>query len=277
MWLLFFFNSVANRRQNPSYRDFILGFYRGTAKFYNDKIKHTLNKNNMDKFRNLLFVSVFFVAPALVAGPILNRRIVQEKRETSKELLKAASFASWKHRNQTRKSVNKEPYIIHPLRVSELVATLGGAGDNLPLLQAAVLHDTVEDTDTSFEELENVFGLKVRRLVEEVSDDKSLAKEERKRLQIEHAAKKSNEGKILSMADKVANLEDLLTRPNGEGIPLGWTVDRIQGYCAWALSVAQGLKGQSEELDRRLRELVSGEFTYVDGKRYPALPKSGIK
>jgi len=229
----------------------------------------------MDKFRNLLFASVFFGAPLVVVGPLLQRRIAQEKRELSQELLKASSFAAHKHRSQTRKSREKAPYIEHPLRVAELVATLGGQGDNIQLLQAALLHDTVEDTETTYEELEKMFGIKVRKLVEEVSDDKSLPKDVRKRLQIENAPKKSPEAKILSMADKVANLEDLLTRPNGDGVPVGWSVDRIQKYCAWALSVSEGLKGPSDALDKRLRQLVSGEFIHADGKKYPALPSGG--
>jgi (p)ppGpp synthase/HD superfamily hydrolase len=223
------------------------------------------------RLSNFLLASVFFIAPAVVVGPILNRKITQEKKEMSKELLKASSFAAWKHRNQKRKNIDSDTYIIHPLRVSELVATLGGAGDNVHLLQAALLHDTVEDTDTTFDEVENLFGSKVRKLVEEVSDDKSLPKEVRKRLQIEHAAKKSREAKILSMADKVANLEDMMIKPNG--IPVGWSVERVQQYCAWALAVSQGLKGESVDLDKRLRELVTGEFQYFDGKKYPALPQ----
>ena len=226
----------------------------------------------MDKFRSVLLMTFFVATPIAVIGPVLNRRIAKEKADASKEVLRAASFAAFKHRKQTRKSKESEPYIIHPLRVSELVATLGESGDNIPLLQAAILHDTVEDTDTTFEELEKNFGPKVCKLVQEVSDDKSLAKDVRKQLQIEHAPKKSPEAKILSMADKVANLEDLLTKPNGFGIPLGWSVERVQNYCVWASAVAKGLQGEAKLLDQRLTQLVSGEFEHMDGKRYPAIP-----
>jgi hypothetical protein len=227
----------------------------------------------MDKFRSLLLMTFFVATPIVIVGPVLNRRIVNEKAEASREVLRAASFAAHKHRKQTRKSKESEPYIIHPIRVSELVATLGGKGDNIPLVQAAMLHDTVEDTDTTYEELEKQFGPKVRSLVQEVSDDKNLPKEVRKRLQIEHAPKKSPEAKILSMADKVANLEDLLTRSNGDGVPLGWSVERVQNYCVWANAVAKGLQGESKLLDQRLKQLVSGEFEYPDGKTYPAIPQ----
>ena len=226
----------------------------------------------MHKFRNFIAAGVFFAAPVLVVGPLLNRRITQENAASSRELLRAVHFAAYKHRNQRRKNVEEEPYILHPIRVSELVATLGGAGADVGLLQAAVLHDTVEDTETTFEELEQHFGPRVKGLVQEVSDDKSLPKDVRKRLQIEHAKDKSRDAKILSMADKVANLEDLLTRPKGQGVPVGWSVERIQQYCAWANEVASGLKGEAVMLDKRLQQLISGEFEYPDGKTYPALP-----
>ena len=98
-------------------------------------------------------------------------------------LLKAVHFAADKHRSQRRKDVEASPYINHPIEVAELLARVGGATD-LVLLQAAVLHDTIEDTKTSPEELEAVFGLEVRRVVEEVTDDKRLPKAERKRLQL---------------------------------------------------------------------------------------------
>jgi (p)ppGpp synthase/HD superfamily hydrolase len=101
-------------------------------------------------------------------------------------LRKAATFAARKHRVQRRKDAEASPYINHPIEVVEILARIGGV-DDVILLQAALLHDTVEDTQASPEELEQEFGTAVRKLVEEVTDDKSLPTMERKLLQIEHA------------------------------------------------------------------------------------------
>src|SRR3954470_16365959 len=101
-------------------------------------------------------------------------------------LLSALQFASVKHRDQRRKGAEASPYINHPIEVAELIARVGGVTD-VVALQGAVLHDTIEDTQTTGEELERLFGPEVRSVVEEVTDDKSLAKHERKQHQIDHA------------------------------------------------------------------------------------------
>lgn len=101
-------------------------------------------------------------------------------------ILAALHFAAEKHRDQRRKGQCASPYINHPIEVAELLVRVGQVGD-VALLQAALLHDTVEDTQTTFQELEERFGTGVRTLVEEVTDDKSLPKEERKRRQVERA------------------------------------------------------------------------------------------
>jgi guanosine-3',5'-bis(diphosphate) 3'-pyrophosphohydrolase len=188
------------------------------------------------------------------------------------DVLQTIVFAASKHKDQRRKCKSGEPYIKHPVEVAHLVATLGDSSDNIELLQAAVLHDTVEDTDTTFEELEETFGSKVASMVRCVTDDKGLPKEVRKQLQIENAPKKSKEVKILKMADKIANLRDLLTKPNGEGIPTDWSVERVQQYCSWAKEVAKGLAGVAPKMDEELDTLVNGNFEYMDGKTYPCVP-----
>lgn len=90
---------------------------------------------------------------------------------------------------------------------------------------AAILHDTVEDTDTTFEEIETQFGTEVRNIVKELTDDKSLPKVERKRLQIENAPKCSHKAKLIKLADKLYNLRDLQ-----KAIPVGWSEDRVKEY-----------------------------------------------
>jgi hypothetical protein len=136
-------------------------------------------------------------------------------------LLKAICFAAEKHKFQRRKDAEETPYINHPLGVALILVNDGDIEDVVTLM-AAVLHDTVEDTDCSFEEIEKEFGPAVASIVREVTDDKSLAKEERKRLQVVHAPKKSKEAKLVKLADKIYNLRDLK-----RCIPVGWTDDRV--------------------------------------------------
>ena len=128
------------------------------------------------------------------------------------QLLEALRFAAHKHRTQRRKDVDASPYINHPIEVATLLATRGGVTD-LATLMAAILHDTVEDTETTPEELETHFGPEVRDLVLEVTDDKRLAKAERKRLQIEHAQLSSTKAKLVKLGDKIANLRDVTATP----------------------------------------------------------------
>ncbi len=165
-------------------------------------------------------------------------------------LLRAARFAAEKHRDQRRKDSFKAPYINHPIQVAETLSTLGGV-DDLNLLIAALLHDTVEDTATSPEEIESHFGADVRSLVMEVTDDKSLPKARRKELQIEHAPHKSQRAKLLKLADKISNVGDILQAP-----PADWSLERRQEYLLWTAKVVDGLRGTHPVLERRYDELL---------------------
>ncbi|XP_070545815.1 guanosine-3',5'-bis(diphosphate) 3'-pyrophosphohydrolase MESH1-like [Ptychodera flava] len=164
-------------------------------------------------------------------------------------LVECMDFAAIKHRDQRRKNPNKTPYINHPIGVARILAKEAGVSD-LKILQAALLHDTVEDTDTTFEEIEECFGKDVRQIVAEVTDDKSLPKMERKRLQIEHAPHISREAKLVKLADKLYNLRDLK-----EIAPEGWTPERIQDYFLWAAKVIKGLRGVNKVMEEALDEI----------------------
>ncbi|XP_066491177.1 guanosine-3',5'-bis(diphosphate) 3'-pyrophosphohydrolase MESH1 isoform X2 [Tiliqua scincoides] len=164
-------------------------------------------------------------------------------------LLDAAHFAALKHAAQRRKDPQGTPYINHSLGVAQILAQEAGVAD-VAVLQAALLHDTVEDTDTTFAEIEGRFGEDVRRLVEEVTDDKTLPKAERKRLQVEHAARGSRGARLLKLADKLHNLRDL-----NRCTPQGWSEDRVQEYFLWASEVVKGLHGTSPPLEEKLQEL----------------------
>lgn len=159
-------------------------------------------------------------------------------------LLTAASFAAKKHRDQRRKDDVASPYINHPLEVACLLATEGGVKD-ASLLTAAILHDTVEDTECSLIEIAEKFGEEVAEVVDEVTDDKSLPKAERKRLQVEHAPHLSDRAKQLKIADKISNLRDL-----NDASPSGWDRQRKLEYVKWGQQVVAGCRGVNEQLDR---------------------------
>ncbi len=157
-------------------------------------------------------------------------------------LLKAISFSAKKHRFQQRKGVDGEPYINHPLEVANLIANVGKIED-YDVLMTAILHDTVEDTETTAEELTELFGENVCKMVLEVTDDKSLPKPRRKELQIEHAPHLSNGAKLVKLADKVSNVRDVLQNPPD------WTDQRKAEYIIWAKKVVAGLRGVNKNLE----------------------------
>ncbi len=158
-------------------------------------------------------------------------------------IINASLFAAMKHRDQRRKDATKSPYINHPLQVADVLATDGNVTDE-ELLIAALLHDTIEDTETSADEIESRFGSTVLALVLEVTDDKTLEKADRKRLQIEKAPTKSSLAKQLKLADKICNVRDLTVES-----PAGWPIARKLGYVEWAEKVVEGCKGINAQLD----------------------------
>jgi guanosine-3',5'-bis(diphosphate) 3'-pyrophosphohydrolase len=167
------------------------------------------------------------------------------------QLLKALSFAADKHRFQRRKDTEETPYINHPIRVALTLAEIGGE-TNIDLLVAAILHDTIEDTETSPEEVEKQFGATVLSLVLEVTDDKNLPKEERKRLQVLHAPNKSPLAKKLKLADKICNVYDILHHPPGN-----WSNERKLNYLTWAENILNGLGGANPLLEEKLSQLIN--------------------
>lgn len=154
---------------------------------------------------------------------------------------RAISFAARAHQGHFRKD-GATPYVAHPLRVMTLVRHFGC--DDPEVLAAAVLHDTIEDTETTADEVAREFGAKIASVVAEVTDDKRLPKDERKRRQIEHAPDLSPEAKLVKLADKICNLRDVLDAP-----PAGWPIERKRGYFDWAERVVDGLRGSNPRLE----------------------------
>ena len=158
-------------------------------------------------------------------------------------LLKALSFAAHKHRKQRRKDAEASPYINHPIALARALTGEGGVRD-VQVLCAALLHDTIEDTETTREELDAAFGARVASIVAEVTDNKRLPKVERKRLQIVHAAHITREAKLVKLADKICNLRDVADSP-----PVSWPMRRRRKYFDWAKRVVDRLRGVNRRLE----------------------------
>ncbi len=167
------------------------------------------------------------------------------------KLLHAASFAARKHISQKRKGNDAAPYINHPLEVANLLANVGKVED-FDILIAALLHDTVEDTETTKEEIEELFGENVAKMVLEVTDDKSLPKAERKQQQIEHAPHLSDGAKHVKLGDKISNIRDVLENP-----PDGWSDERRLEYVEWGKKVVAGLRGTNRDLENHFDQLIA--------------------
>jgi len=158
-------------------------------------------------------------------------------------LIDALAFAAEKHRDQRRKGADASPYINHPIALARMLAVEGRVMDNV-VLASAVLHDTLEDTETTFNELELRFGAEIAAVVAEVTDDKSLPKQRRKDLQVEHAPDLSHAAKLVKLADKICNLRDVANNP-----PADWTLERRRDYFDWARRVVAGLRGVHPQLE----------------------------
>ncbi|MGA7983925.1 MAG: HD domain-containing protein [Burkholderiales bacterium] len=166
----------------------------------------------------------------------------------TRTLVDAIAFAADKHRRQRRKDAEASPYINHPIALARVLTVEAGLTDPV-LLAAAVLHDTLEDTETTFAELRERFGAPVASTVLEVSDDKTLAKADRKRLQIEHAAHISRRAKLVKLADKICNVRDVASSP-----PHGWPLERRREYFDWARAVVDRMRGTQRKLERLFDE-----------------------
>ena len=170
---------------------------------------------------------------------------------TINKLVEAASFAAQRHTGHQRKGNDKQPYINHPLEVANLIANVGQI-DDVDVLIAAILHDTVEDVGVTKDDIVKQFGERVAGIVMEVTDDKTLPKEERKRLQVEHAPHLSAEAKLVKLGDKISNISDVTNNP-----PDGWDVQRRKQYIDWGEAVGKGLRGVNDSLEKKFDETIA--------------------
>jgi guanosine-3',5'-bis(diphosphate) 3'-pyrophosphohydrolase len=164
-------------------------------------------------------------------------------------LLKAIKFAAWKHKDQRRKDANASPYINHPIALASVLQEEGDVADP-SVLAAALLHDTIEDTETTYEELRGQFGDAIADIVLEVTDTKWIDKAVRKRLQISKAGHASERAKLVKLADKICNLRDIIASP-----PADWSPERKREYFDWAKKVVDQVRGANAKLERRFDRL----------------------
>jgi (p)ppGpp synthase/HD superfamily hydrolase len=195
--------------------------------------------------------------PIAVARREIHERKPQNKREDGTQmndlvrLMQAADAAARWHVQQRRKGQAAEPYVNHLLEVANLVAA-ATEGREPDVVIAALLHDAVEDQGITTEQIEADYGAKVAGIVGEVTDDKSLPKAERKRRQVETAANKSREAKLIKLADKTSNLRAIADSP-----PPDWSAERRSDYVRWASEVIAKVRGTSPWLERQFDEAVT--------------------
>ncbi|PAV81645.1 hypothetical protein WR25_17486 isoform A [Diploscapter pachys] len=166
-------------------------------------------------------------------------------------VVKATDFAARRHRFQKRKDPAQTPYINHPIGVAFILTNEAKVFDSA-VIAAAMLHDTVEDTKTTFDEIKEHFGQEIHDIVKECTDDKSLPKQTRKQLQIEHAAGHSHKAKLVKLADKLYNLRDV-----ERVAPVGWDKRRIKEYFKWSKDVVAQMKGTNENLEIALDQIIN--------------------
>ncbi len=166
------------------------------------------------------------------------------------KLLEAASYAARQHAGQTRIGERNEPYINHPIEVANILTNIGRVED-LDILIAAILHDTIEDTGTTADDLTERFGKRVSGFVIELTDDMSLPKATRKQKQIEHAPHLTPEAKQIKLADKISNITDITNSP-----PADWSLERRREYIDWGVAVVAGLRGSNEPLEKHIDNVV---------------------
>jgi guanosine-3',5'-bis(diphosphate) 3'-pyrophosphohydrolase len=183
-------------------------------------------------------------------GPMGTRDAVQpSSAEAVGLLLRAIRFAAWKHRDQRRKGQRAEPYINHPLELAHVLWFEGGVRDEATLV-AALLHDTLEDTQTTVQELQGEFGEEIGSIVMEVSDEPTLDWRVRKKLQVTRAKTATPRARLVKLADKICNLRSMIASP-----PQRWSIERRRAYFDWAREVVEQLRGTNPSLEERFDQV----------------------
>lgn len=166
-------------------------------------------------------------------------------------ILDAVIFAARKHQGHVRKDERASPYVTHPLAVARAIYQIGKIHDPIILI-AAILHDIIEDTDTTDTEIQERFGEEILSTVLEVTDDKSQMKIIRKQQQVVHSPDLSYGAKIIKLADKLTNCQDILHTP-----PRDWSIKRRQEYIQWAADVIAQIRNTNPPLEAAFDEMLT--------------------
>lgn len=155
------------------------------------------------------------------------------------ELFEALSFSADKHRLQKRKDATGTPYINHPLGVARNIAFLDSltGKEKSDIINGAILHDTIEDTDTTYEEIQIRFNKEVADIVQEVTNKKELSSEESKKYELERAKTLSLPASLIRISDKIENIKDINNLQ-----PVNWEKWRKINYCEWAKALVDNIK-----------------------------------
>ena len=175
---------------------------------------------------------------------------MKEKSSGLVLVFEALRYAAEKHKNQRRKGSEDTPYINHPIAVAYYLSSYAHIQDP-HILAAAILHDTLEDTDATPEEIKEIFGSKVLKLVQEVTDDKTLPKNTRRRQQEKTVDQRSHGAKLIRIADKISNVYDLFHTP-----PAGWDPETRIEYLDWTERVINKIKGVNPSLENMYDEML---------------------
>lgn len=159
------------------------------------------------------------------------------------QIFKALQYASIKHKGQIRKGRDRAAYINHPIAVANTIINVGKIEDENTII-AALLHDVIEDTDTTEQDISEAFNSEIAQIVLEVSDDKHLSIEERKALQIKNAPHLSDEAKIIRVADKICNIRDVIDFP-----PITWNKKRKIIYLNWTRNIVDQIRNTNISLE----------------------------
>ncbi|MBX9810903.1 MAG: HD domain-containing protein [Burkholderiales bacterium] len=177
------------------------------------------------------------------------KTVAQAQADSCDLILRAVAFAAHKHRDQRRKDKDASPYINHPIQLATVLWEEGGVRD-AEVIAAALLHDTLEDTETSLQELRGEFGEEIAAVVLEVTDTQWIKKQVRKRLQVARAKYSSGKARLVKLADKICNLRDIAAHP-----PAGWALERKRQYFDWAKEVVDQLRGTHAGLEQKFDEV----------------------
>ncbi|EFO18322.1 hypothetical protein LOAG_10172 [Loa loa] len=166
-------------------------------------------------------------------------------------IIEAVDLAARRHRQQRRKDAAQTPYVNHPIGVAYILTSEGQITDTTTII-AAILHDIVEHTKTTDEEIRKMFGDEIADIVKECTMVRSMKREARMKSELEKASKLSHKAKLVQLADKLNNIRDI-----ERGTPLGWTKQHVTEYIIFAKDLLSKIRGIHGPLESALDDIIN--------------------